>query len=61
MQPKRRKGVIEVENMTEYSNTSEFDVSSIPKSSLKALADMLFAKYSNEVLGIDNASEKLAG
>lgn len=50
-----------MENMTEYSNTSEFDVSSIPKSSLKALADMLFAKYSNEVLGIDNASEKLAG
>lgn len=57
----RRKGVSEVENMTEYSNVSEFDVSSIPKSSLKTLADMLFDKYANEVLSGDNAPKKLAG
>ncbi len=51
----------EVEDMTEYSNAAEFDISSIPKSSLKILADMLFTKYANEVLSGDGTTEKLAG
>lgn len=57
----RRKGEIGMEKVTEYSNASEFDVSSISKTSLKALADMLFDKYTNEVLEVDDTSEKLAG